>query len=70
MYAHPEGVTVPDYIGLVTDALVLNPWDREVLREGRFRFHPEYAQALAAQGMAPDRLLHVQATQVELAKGR
>ncbi|MBN1641489.1 MAG: phosphoribosyltransferase [Anaerolineae bacterium] len=69
MYAHTQGATVPDYIGLITDALLLNPWDREILCEGRFRFHPEYVQALAEQGMAPDQSLLVQAPHVELAKG-
>jgi hypoxanthine phosphoribosyltransferase len=70
MYAHTQGAAVPDYIGLITDALLLNPWDREILREGRFCFHPEYAQALAEQGMAPNPSLLIQATPVELAKGR
>jgi hypoxanthine phosphoribosyltransferase len=69
LYAHTWGASVPDYIGLITDALLLNPWDREILREGRFRFHPEYVEALAAQGIEPDPSLLVEATAVELAKG-
>jgi uncharacterized protein len=51
LYAHTQGMSVPDYIGLITDALLLNPWDREVLKEGVFQFHPEYVEALAHQGM-------------------
>jgi hypothetical protein len=54
LYAHRSGLELPDYIGLVTDELVLNPWDREVLRDGRFIFHPEYVQALDLQGQLPD----------------
>jgi hypoxanthine phosphoribosyltransferase len=69
MYAHTRGASVPDYIGLVSDALLLNPWDREILREGHFCFHPEYVQALAEQGMTPDPSLLIQATPVTLAKG-
>jgi hypoxanthine phosphoribosyltransferase len=69
MYAHTWGASVPDYIGLITDALLLNPWDREILREGRFCFHPEYVEALAAQGMEPDPSLFIQATLVKLDKG-
>ncbi len=30
LYAHSWGTSIPDYIGLVSDALILNPWDREV----------------------------------------
>jgi hypoxanthine phosphoribosyltransferase len=69
MYAHTWGASVPDYIGLITDALLLNPWDREILREGRFCFHPEYVQALAEQGVSPDPSLLIQATPTTLAKG-
>lgn len=68
MYAHTWGVSVPDYIGLISDALLLNPWDREILREGSFQFHPEYVGALAQQGVEPDPSLLIQATPIELAK--
>ncbi len=34
LYAHTKGVSVPDYIGMITDALILNPWDREVFKDG------------------------------------
>ena len=46
LYAHTWGVAVPDYIGLITDELVLNPWDREIFTDGAFRFHPEYVTCL------------------------
>jgi hypothetical protein len=52
LYAHTWGIEIPDYIGLITDALLLNPWDREIYVDGEFHFHPEYAQALAEQGLA------------------
>jgi len=54
MYAHTPGVTVPDYIGIISDALLLNPWDRELLQNGQFVWHPEYAQAMAQQGLAAE----------------
>jgi hypoxanthine phosphoribosyltransferase len=69
LYAHTWGVAVPDYIGLVTDALLLNPWDREILRDGKFHFHPEYVEALAQQGIKPEPALLIQATEIKLAKG-
>jgi hypothetical protein len=38
---------------MVTDALILNPWDREIWVDGGFQFHTEYAEALAQQGLEP-----------------
>jgi uncharacterized protein len=69
LYAHTWGVDVPDYIGLVTDALLINPWDREIFREGEFLFSPEYGDALRHQGVEPDASLLIPATPFELAKG-
>lgn len=51
LYAHTWGVEIPDYIGLISDALLLNPWDREILKNGAFQPHPEYAQAFEQQGL-------------------
>ncbi len=59
LYAHHKGVSVPDYIGLITDALLLNPWDREIWKNGAFQFNPEYVNALQQQGM------HVEASFIE-----
>jgi uncharacterized protein len=69
LYAHTWGATTPDAIGLITDALVLNPWDREILRDGVFQFHPEYVEALRLQGRRPDQSLLIAAPAVTLAKG-
>ncbi len=68
LYAHTWGVDVPDYIGIITDALLLNPWDREVVVNGRIQFNPEYAEALAQQGKEPDESLRIPATPINLAK--
>lgn len=62
LYAHSWSVAIPDYIGLITDELVMNPWDREIISEGVFRFHPEYKAALAQQGVALDPALTIPAT--------
>jgi hypothetical protein len=70
LYAHTKGVSVPDYIGLITDALILNPWDREVFRDGAFRFHPEYIEALSEQGLQADVSLLIGAPAIEIAKGQ
>ena len=69
LYAHTRGVSVPDYVGLISDALILNPWDREIFKDGRFIFHPEYVEALKQQSMQADRSLLIDAPVIEIAKG-
>ncbi len=69
LYAHSWGTSVPDYIGLISDALLINPWDREILRDGAFQFNPEYVEALAQQGLAADASLLIDAPVVRSAKG-
>ena len=69
LYAHTWGADAVDYTGLITDELVMNPWDREVYRDGAFIFHPEYAAALAQQGVAADTSLLIPAPRLLAAKG-
>jgi hypoxanthine phosphoribosyltransferase len=69
LYAHTWGVSIPDYIGMITDALILNPWDREIWEDGGFQFHPEYVGALAEQGLEPDPTLLVDAPFIRAEKG-
>jgi hypothetical protein len=69
MYAHTWGTDAPDYIGLISDALLINPWDREVFADGAFRLHPEYVQALRAQGRDAAELQVVPSRRFVLAKG-
>jgi uncharacterized protein len=53
MYAHERAKAVPDYIGIISDALILNPWDREIVQDGTFAPHPEYVDAFKQQGITP-----------------
>jgi hypothetical protein len=69
LYAHRWGTQAADYIGLISDALIVNPWDREVFTAGEYRPHPEYVDALAKQGLPPDPILRVPASKFALAKG-
>lgn len=69
LYAHTGGVGVPDYIGLISDALLLNPWDREIYSEGGFAMHPEYAGALAQLGVGSASSLLIDAPEITPAKG-
>jgi hypoxanthine phosphoribosyltransferase len=69
LYAHTLGASIPDYIGIITDALLLNPWDREIWVDGDFHFHSEYAGALAQQGLEPGPSMLVDAPEIKAAKG-
>ena len=68
LYSHTWGISVPDYIGLISDELILNPWDREIFRDGEFHFHPEYVEALAKQGLKAGSELLIPASEFKLAK--
>jgi hypoxanthine phosphoribosyltransferase len=69
LFAHTWGASVPDAIGIITDALVLNPWDREILRDGSFIVHPEYADALRQQGAEATADVLIPAPAMTLARG-
>jgi hypothetical protein len=70
LFAHESGKDLPDYIGLITDELILNPWDRELLVNGQYVFHPEYVHALQLQGIAPDPSLLLGIETIAAAKSR
>jgi len=53
MVAHSWAAPRPDVVALETDALVIFPWDREVLVEGRWGLHPELRSALSQQPEPP-----------------
>lgn len=69
LYAHSWSTAIPDFIGLVSDALILNPWDREVWLAGAVVPHPEYVEALAQQGLTLTPDLLIPAPVYRLAKG-
>lgn len=46
LYAHTWAEPRPNYVALTSDALILNPWDRDVLMGGQWTTHPELAAAL------------------------
>jgi uncharacterized protein len=51
LVSHSWADPMPDAVALVTDALVLFPWDRRVYVDGAWQAHPEVAAALALQGV-------------------
>ncbi|MBZ0305606.1 MAG: phosphoribosyltransferase [Anaerolineae bacterium] len=69
MYAHTWGQHLPDYIGLISDELIMNPWDREIVDAGTFILHPEYVHALQQQNLPIDDSLRVGVEAYPLAKG-
>lgn len=51
--SHTWASPAPDLSAVVTDELVIWPWDQQVLVDGRWQLHPEIADALRAQGAEP-----------------
>jgi hypoxanthine phosphoribosyltransferase len=51
LIAHSWAQPQPDVDALITDALVIFPWDRQVYADGQWRPHPELSQALRLQGL-------------------
>jgi uncharacterized protein len=51
---HSWANPAPDASALITDALVLFPWDRRVLIDGAWQPHPELEEALRMQGQKRD----------------
>ncbi len=52
LVAHTWAKPMPDVVAMVTDALVLFPWDRQVFLDGQWQDHPELVAALKLQGNA------------------
>jgi uncharacterized protein len=50
LVSHTWAKPKPDFIGMVTDALVIFPWDKKVLVNGKWMLHPELEHALGLQG--------------------
>ena len=70
LYSHSWGSDAAEYVGIESDGLILNPWDREVCLDGRFRLHPEYEAALRAQGLVAQRdEVALPTDDIRLAKG-
>jgi hypoxanthine phosphoribosyltransferase len=45
LYVHTDSYR-PNYYALETDALIIQPWDFEVLERGRWVIHPEYQEEI------------------------
>lgn len=69
MYSHTRGKGCPDFIGIISDELILNPWDREIYKDGKFVVHPEYAGAISQQGIKTDFSVVLDIKALGIAKG-
>lgn len=49
LVSHSWADPAPDVSALVSDALVMFPWDQRVLVDGRWQLHPELERALSQQ---------------------
>ncbi len=51
LVSHSWASPSPDFCALVSDELVIFPWDQQIYSEGRWQPHPEIVAALKAQGI-------------------
>ena len=49
LVAHTWANPFPDFTALTSDALIIFPWDKEVLTKDGWKFHPELDSAIRAQ---------------------
>jgi len=49
LVSHSWARPAPDHVAVVTDALVVFPWDRQVYQDGQWQINPELADALKFQ---------------------
>ncbi len=52
--AHTWADPQPHFAALVSDALIVFPWDRRFLIDGQWRVHPEIEEALKSQKFPPE----------------
>jgi len=52
LVSHSWAQPAPDVCALVSDALVIFPWDQQVLMNGKWQPHPELVEAIRAQDQA------------------
>ncbi len=50
LVSHSWASPPPDFCALVSDELVIFPWDQQIYSEGHWQPHPEIVAALKAQG--------------------
>jgi len=50
LVAHSWAQPKPGVAALITDALVIFPWDRQIYTDGQWQAHPELVEALRLQG--------------------
>jgi hypoxanthine phosphoribosyltransferase len=48
-FTHKTCPDKPNYTGLTTDELIINPWDNQIIKKGKFIQNPEYTQAITLQ---------------------
>jgi uncharacterized protein len=53
LVSHTWAKPMPDVTALVSDALIIFPWDKQVYINGEWQAHPELEQALKSQKQSP-----------------
>lgn len=58
LYSHKKSSNIPDYIGKITDELVINPWDRVILKDMKLEPNKEYLEALEQQDVKEENFVY------------
>jgi uncharacterized protein len=53
LVSHTWAKPTPDVTGLLSDELIIFPWDEQIYQDGGWRIHPELAEAVKLQGIEP-----------------
>lgn len=51
LVSHTWSEPMPDAVALVSDELIIFPWDEQIYKDGRWQFRPELTEALRLQGL-------------------
>ena len=54
LVSHSWADPIPDVTVLVSDALIIFPWDREILKDGKWQMHPEIKAAIGSPSKSHD----------------
>ncbi|KKS94534.1 MAG: Phosphoribosyltransferase [Microgenomates group bacterium GW2011_GWC1_43_13] len=72
LYSRVKGQGIPDYIGVITEELIVNIWDSEIFDQAakKFKFHPDYITGFQMQSLEIDDAFQLKIKPIKIAKGQ
>jgi len=70
LYSRLKGQEIPDYIGVITEELIVNTWDSEIFNGSKFVFQPEYVTGFQMQSLEIDEAFQLKIKPIKIAKGQ